>query len=171
MTGLIKEIFERFRLSKYAELRVTGPEGGLFYFQYKGQRLQMLDERPDMPYEKVDKFLLDGDGINYPSGDEVLFDVASGTLSPRATSQYLVNTDRVITNEFAQAFEKFLDEMRPLSIMLQQPQRGIATTGHHELSSEEKSKVVAEFKEIMGREPTSAEMGELFREEVKLKRL
>jgi len=143
----------------------------LFYFQYKGQRLQMLDERPDMPYEKVDKFLLDGDGIIHPSGDEVLIDVASGTLSPRAASQCLVNTDRVITNEFAQAFEKFLDEMRPLSIMLQQQQRGIATNNHYELTSEEESKVVAEFKEIMGREPTSAEMGELFREEVKLKQL
>lgn len=168
MAGLIKEIFERLRLSKYAELRVTGPEGGLFYFQYKGQRLQMLDERPDMPDEKVVKFLLDGDGINYPSGDEMLFDVASGTLLPRAVSQYLVNTDRATTNEFARAFEKFLDEMRPLSIMLQQPQHELSS---HELSSEEKSRVVAEFKEIMGREPTSAEMGELFLEEAKLKRL
>jgi len=138
MAGLIRDMFERFearqarffdRLSraakeklaevenKYAELRVTGPEGGVFYFQFRGQRLQMLDERPDVPYEKVDKFLLDGDEINYPSGDEVLFDVVSGSLSPRAVIShkfFRANTDRIIydTEEFAQAFEQFLDEMR-----------------------------------------------------------
>jgi hypothetical protein len=138
MAGLIRDMFKRFearqarffdRLSraakeklaevenKYAELRISGPEGGIFYFQFRGQRLQMLDERPDVPYEKVDKFLLDGDEINYPSGDEVLFDVVSGSLSPRAVIShkfFRANTDRIIydTEEFAQAFEQFLDEMR-----------------------------------------------------------
>jgi hypothetical protein len=138
MAGLIRNMFKRFearqarffdRLSraakeklaevenKYAELRISGPEGGIFYFQFRGQRLQMLDERPDVPYEKVDKFLLDGDEINYPSGDEVLFDVVSGSLSPRAVIShkfFRANTDRIIydTEEFAQAFEQFLDEMR-----------------------------------------------------------
>ncbi|GAI71053.1 unnamed protein product, partial [marine sediment metagenome] len=69
------------------------------------------------PYEKMDKFLLDGDERNYPSGDEVLFDVVSASLSPRAVIShkfFRANTDRIIydTEEFAQAFEQFLDEMR-----------------------------------------------------------
>jgi hypothetical protein len=138
MAGLVEDMFRRFearqagffnRLSrsakqklaevenKYAELRVTGPEGGTFYFQFRGQRLQMLDGKPNVPYEKMDKFLLDGDEMNYPSGDEVLFDVVSGSLSPRAVIShkfFRANTDRIIydTEEFAQAFENFLDEMR-----------------------------------------------------------
>ena len=136
--GLVADMFRRFearqsrffdRLSKdargklaevekkCAELRVTGPEGGVFYFQFAGQRIKMLDERPEVPYEKMDKFLLDGDEINYPSGDEVLFDVVSASLSPRAVIShkfFRANTDRIIydTEEFAQAFEQFLDEMR-----------------------------------------------------------
>ena len=105
--------------NKYAELRVTGPEGGILYFQYKGQRLQMLDEAPAVPYEKLDKFLVDGDLMNYASGDEVLFDVIDGSLSPRAAlsrKYFRVNTDKIIydTEEFAQAFEQFLDEMRKI---------------------------------------------------------
>ena len=138
MAGLVGDMFRRFEArqagffnhlsrdakqklaeveNKYAELRVTGPEGGVFYFQFQGQRLRMLDERPEVAYEKVDKFLLDGDEINYPSGDEVLFDVIGQSLSPRAVIShkfFRANTDRVIydTEEFAQAFEQFLDEMR-----------------------------------------------------------
>ncbi len=105
--------------NKYAELRVTGPEGGVLYFQYKGQRLQMLDEAPAVPYEKLDKFLVDGDLMNYASGDEVLFDVIDGSLSPRAAlsrKYFRVNTDKIIydTEEFAQAFEQFLGEMRKI---------------------------------------------------------
>lgn len=136
--GLIEDMFRRFesrqshffnRLSKsakeklaevekkYAELRVTGPEGGVVYFQYKGHRLQVLKEKPNIPYEELDKFLLDGDVINYPSGDEVFFDVIDGDLSPRAAisrKYFRANTDRIIydTEEFAQAFEQFLEEMR-----------------------------------------------------------
>ena len=103
--------------NKYAELRVTGPEGCVLYFQYKGQRLQMLEEAPKVPYENLDKFLIDGDLLNYPSGDEVLFDVIDGSLSPRAVisrKYFRANTDKIIydTEEFAQAFEQFLDEMR-----------------------------------------------------------
>lgn len=103
--------------NKYAELRVTGPEGGIFYFQFKGQRLQRLRTPPAVPYEKLDKFLLDGDLINYPSGDEVLFDVIDRSLSPRAViarKYFRVNTDKIIydTEEFAQAFERFLDDMQ-----------------------------------------------------------
>jgi len=103
--------------NKYAELRVTGPEGCVLYFQYKGQRLQMLDGPPQISYEKLDKILLDGDLINYPSGDEVLFDVIDGSLSPRAAisrKYFRANTDKILydTEEFAQAFEQFLDEMR-----------------------------------------------------------
>ena len=103
--------------NKYAELRVTGPEGGVLYFQYKGQRLQMLEEAPKVLYEKLDKFLIDGDLLNYPSGDEVLFDVIDGSLSPRAVisrKYFRANTDKIIydTEEFAQAFEQFLNEMR-----------------------------------------------------------
>jgi len=138
MAGLVEQMFRRFmarqssffnRLSKtareklaevenkYAELRVTGPEGGILYFQYKGQRLQMLDEKPNIPYDELDKFLLDGDQINYPSGDEVLFDVIDRSLTPRAAisrKYFRANTDRIIydTEEFAQAFENFLDEMQ-----------------------------------------------------------
>ncbi len=103
--------------NKYAELRVTGPEGGVLYFQYKGQRLQMLDGAPKIPYEKLDKFLIDGDLLNYPSGDEVLFDIIDGSLSPRAAisrKYFRANTDKILydTEEFAQAFEQFLGEMR-----------------------------------------------------------
>jgi hypothetical protein len=103
--------------NKYAELRVTGPEGCVLYFQYKGQRLQMLEGPPSVPYEKLDKFLIDGDLLNYPSGDEVLFDVIDGSLSPRAAisrKYFRANTDRILydTEEFAQAFEQFLNEMR-----------------------------------------------------------
>lgn len=103
--------------NKYAELRVSGPEGGVFYFQYKGQRLYLLDSQPPVAYQRLDKFLLDGDAINYISGDEVFFDIIDGSLSPRAVisrKYFRVNTDRIIydTEEFAQAFEQFLDEMR-----------------------------------------------------------
>ena len=138
MAGLVGDMFRRFEArqagffnhlsrdakqklaeveNKYAELRVTGPEGGVFYFQFQGQRLRMLDEKPEVAYEKMDKLLLDGDEINYPSGDEVLFDVIGQSLSPRAVIShkfFRANTDRVIydTEEFAQAFEQFLDEMR-----------------------------------------------------------
>ena len=137
MAGLIRNMFQRFearqarffdRLSreakgklaevenKYAELRVTGPEGGVFYFQFKGQRLKMLDEKPDVPYE-MDKVLVDGDGINYQGGDDVLVDVIDGSLSPRAAKShglFWVDTDKSIydAEEFIQAFEQFLDEMR-----------------------------------------------------------
>ena len=138
MAGLIKDMFQRFmarqdsffnRLSssakerlidaenKYAELRITGPEGGLFYFQYKEQRLFMIDKNPKIAYEKLDKFLLDGDMINYPGGDEVFFDVIDGDLSPREAishKYFRANTEKIIydTEEFAQAFEQFLEEMR-----------------------------------------------------------
>ena len=103
--------------NKYAELRVTGPEGCVLYFQYKGQHLQMLDGPPPVPYEKLDKFLVDGDLLNYPSGDEVLFDVIDGSLSPRAAisrKYFRANTDKILYDmeEFASAFEQFLSEMR-----------------------------------------------------------
>ena len=103
--------------NKYAELRVSGPEGGVLYFQYKGQRLQMLEGPPPIPYEKLDKFLIDGDLLNYPSGDEVLFDVIDGSLSPRAVisrKYFRAITDKILfdTEYFAQAFEQFLNEMR-----------------------------------------------------------
>lgn len=138
MAGLVRDMFQRFETrqahffdklpkgakqklaeveNKYAELRVTGAEGGLFYFLYKGRRLQLLAEKPKIPYEKMDKFLIDGDMINYPSGDEVLFDVISRSLTPRAIIShkfFRANTDKIIydTEEFAQAFEQFLDEMQ-----------------------------------------------------------
>jgi len=138
MAGLVGDMFRRFEArqtrffnhlsrdakqklaeveNKYAELRVTGPEGGVFHVQFQGQRLRMLDKRPEVAYDKMDKFLLDGDEINYPSGDEVFFDVIGGSLSPRAVIShkfFRANTDRIIydVEEFAQAFENFLDEMR-----------------------------------------------------------
>ena len=103
--------------NKYAELRVTGPEGCVLYFQYKGQRLQLLEGLPSIPYEKLDKFLIDGDVINYPSGDEVLFDVIDGSLPPRTAigRDYFRPSNKKIlytTEVFAQAFEQFLEEMR-----------------------------------------------------------
>lgn len=136
--GLIGDMFERFmarqalffeglpngakeKLSeagkKYAVLRVTGPEGGTFYFEFEGQQLRLLKEPPDIPYEEIDKMILDGDLDNYPSGDEVLFDVIDRSLSPRAVvarKYFKVNTDKIIydTEEFAQAFESFLDDMQ-----------------------------------------------------------
>jgi len=102
---------------KFAELRVTGPEGGVFYFRFKAQRLVMLDGTPDVPWEELDKFLLDGDDFNYPGGDEVLFDVIDRELSPRAAVSrryFTVNTDKIVydTEEFAQAFERFLDDLQ-----------------------------------------------------------
>ncbi|GAH39011.1 unnamed protein product [marine sediment metagenome] len=138
MAGAIENMFRRFvarqprffkRLSedakqkmvdlenKYAQLTVTGPEGCILYFQYKGQRLQMLDQAPPIPYERLDKFLIDGDLLNYPSGDEVLFDVIDGDLSPRALlshKYFRTNTNKVIfdSEQFAQIFEQFLEEMR-----------------------------------------------------------
>ena len=104
--------------NRYAELRVTGPEGCVLYFQYKGQHLQMLDGPPNVPSEKLDRFLVDGDILNYPSGgDEVLFDIIDGSLSPRAArgrGYFRANTDKILydTEEFIQAFEQFLSEMR-----------------------------------------------------------
>jgi len=102
---------------KFAELRVTGPEGGVFYFRFKAQRLEMLDNAPPVPWEDLDKFLLDGDGFNYEGGDEVLFDVIDRELSPRAVISrryFQVNTDKIIydTEEFASAFERFLDDIQ-----------------------------------------------------------
>ncbi|GAH59828.1 unnamed protein product [marine sediment metagenome] len=41
----------------------------------------MLEEKPAVPNDKLDKLLLDGDMINYPSGDEVFFDVIAGETS------------------------------------------------------------------------------------------
>lgn len=136
--GLVGDMFERFlsrqsmfinRLSpkekeklaeaenKFAELRVTGPEGGIFYFKFQGQRLSLLEGPPNVSNEKLDKFLLDGDYFNYQSGDEVLFDVIDGSLSPRAviSRHYMkTNTDKIIydTEELASAFEKFLEDIR-----------------------------------------------------------
>jgi len=138
MAGLVEQMFWRFTArqphffeglskaakqklaeveNKYAELRVTGPEGCILYFQYKGQRLQMLDHAPPIPYEKLDKFLIDGDLLNYPSGDEVLLDVIDGSLSPRTAlshKYFRANTDKIIydSEEFSQIFEQFLDEMK-----------------------------------------------------------
>jgi len=138
MAGLVEQMFRRFTArqphffeglskaarqklaeveNKYAELRVTGPEGCILYFQYKGQRLQMLDQTPPIPYEKLDKFLIDGDLLNYPSGDEVLLDVIDGSLSPRAAlshKYFRANTDKIIydSEEFSQIFEQFLGEMK-----------------------------------------------------------
>ncbi|MBA7542190.1 hypothetical protein ES705_34509 [subsurface metagenome] len=138
MAGLVEDMFRRFMVrqahffdslpkgakeklaeveNKYAQLRVTGPEGGVLYFQFRGRRLQMLDQAPPVPYEKLDKFWVDGDLVNYPSGDEVLLDVIDGSLSPRAAisrKYFRANTDKIIydTEEFAQAFEQFLSEMR-----------------------------------------------------------
>lgn len=104
--------------NKYGHLTVTGPEGGVFNVQYKQRHFQIIDQ-PGVPYEELDKFVLDGDagGYPYPSGDEVLFDVIDGSLSPRtviARKYFWANTDKVIydTEEFAQAFEQFLEEMR-----------------------------------------------------------
>jgi len=136
--GLIKEILERFQSrqmrfyemlprsgreklaeaeNKYAELRITGPEGGTFYFHYKGGHLDLLPEKPQVDDAKLDKLLLDGDGINYMGGDDVFLDVVSGSLSPRAVRShhyFRANTDRIIydSEEFAQAIETFLEEMR-----------------------------------------------------------
>ena len=136
--ALVEDMFQRFMLrqsnflgrlskdakqkladveNKYAELRVTGPEGCVLYFQFKGQHLQMLEGPPSVPYEKLDKFLVDGDLMNYPSGDEVLFDVIDGSLSPRAAisrKYFRANTDKILYDieEFAQAFEQFLDVMQ-----------------------------------------------------------
>lgn len=138
MAGLVEQMFRRFTArqphffdglskaakqklaeveNKYAQLTVTGPEGGVLFFQYKGQRLQMLDRAPPVPYEKLDKFLVDGDLLNYSSGDEVLMDVIDGSLSPRAAlshKYFRANTDKIIydSEEFSQIFERFLDEMR-----------------------------------------------------------
>jgi len=138
MAGLIEQMFRRFAArqphffdglskeakrklaeveNKYAQLTVTGPEGCILYFQYKLQRLQMLDQSPPIPYEKLDKFLVDGDLLNYASGDEVLLDVIDGSLSPRAAlshKYFRANTDKIIydSEEFSQIFEQFLDEMK-----------------------------------------------------------
>lgn len=138
MAGLIEQMFRRFTArqlhffdglskaakqklaeveNKYAQLTVTGPEGGVLYFQYMGQRLKLLDQSPPIPYEKLDKFLIDGDLLNYASGDEVLLDVIDGSLSPRAAlshKYFRANTDKIIydSEEFSQIFERFLDEMR-----------------------------------------------------------
>ena len=54
----------------------------------------------------------------YPhGGDEVLFDIIDGSLSPRAAHDrgyFRANTDKKLydTEEFLQIFEKFLNEMR-----------------------------------------------------------
>ncbi|MBA7633424.1 hypothetical protein ES703_40990 [subsurface metagenome] len=103
--------------NKYAQLTVTGPEGCILYFRYLGQRLQMLDQAPPIPYEKLDKFLIDGDLLNYPGGDEVLFDVIDGDLSPKAAlshKYFRTNTDKIIfdSEQFSQIFQEFLAEMR-----------------------------------------------------------
>lgn len=116
---LSKEQKRKFREleNKYAILTVTGPEGGVFYLQYKGGRFEPLGQKPDIDYDELDKFLLDGDGLNYPSGDEVFFDVVDGDLTPEkviAHQYFRANTDRIIydTYEIRQAFKEFLEEMR-----------------------------------------------------------
>lgn len=138
MAGTVEGMFERFearqslffnRLPKsskqklakaenrYAELTVTGPEGGTFYFQFRLQQFHKLSEKPNIPDEKLDKIIIDGDGINYHGGDDVLVDVINGSLSPRAAKShelFWTNTDRSIydSEEFMQAFENFIEDMR-----------------------------------------------------------
>lgn len=116
---LTKEQKRKFREieNKFAVLTITGPEGGVFYLRYRGNRFEPLNKAPDIPYEKIDKLLLDGDGLNYPSGDEVFFDVIDGELNPRkviSNKYFRANTDKIIydTEQFASAFEQFLEEMR-----------------------------------------------------------
>jgi len=138
MSTLVEDIFHRFEERQYlffekltkkgkrklaeannrdAELVVTGPQGGTFYFLFKGGRFHMLDGEPDIPREQLDKMLLDGDLVNYKAGDEVFLDVIDGDLDVRALVSrryFTVNSDRIIydSEELAQAFEGFLEEMR-----------------------------------------------------------
>lgn len=138
MSTLVQDIFHRFEArqslffdklsqsgkrklaeadNRYAELVVTGPEGGTFYFLFRGQRFHMLPEPPDVPYDSLDKMVLDGDEVNYLYGDDIFLDIVDGDLSPRAAvsrKYFRVNSDRVIydTEELAQAFEGFLEDMR-----------------------------------------------------------
>lgn len=138
MLGIIERMFRRFEArqvhffenlprsskekfaeleDKYAELTVTGPEGGVFYLQYKGGHFHRLGEKPKVDYDELDKLLIDGDMIDYPDGVEVFLDVFDGDLSPRAAKSrgyFRTNTDRIIydSEEFIQAFEQFLVEMR-----------------------------------------------------------
>ena len=102
---------------KYAELSVTGPEGGTFYFRYQGRKLEPLDGIPDVPPRMLDRFKLRGDGLNYKGGDEVFFDVVAGSLTPRdalSKHYFISDTDHMLydSEEFAQSFETFLAEMR-----------------------------------------------------------
>jgi len=144
MPGLIKKLFERAMTrqqgfveklpdlmqqkledagTKYAEVIVTGPEGGIIYFTLKDKRLKMIDSCPDAPDGQLDRFFICGDIINYEGGDDVIVDICNLSLSPREAvgrGFLKVNTDRVIydTEEFIQAFEMFLsqvqDYLRPL---------------------------------------------------------
>lgn len=100
--------------NRYAELRVTGPEGGVFYFQYKHLRLQPLESKPDVPDEQMDRFQLVGDDINYSGGDDVLLDVIDGELSPREVhDEHYFRTKTIYdSEEFIQAFENFLREIQ-----------------------------------------------------------
>ncbi len=114
-----KEMQEKLTLinGRYAELTITGQEGGKFYFHYADRELVEFSEPSRIPKNKLDKFKIVGDKENYPGGDEVLFDVIDGDLSPRVAISrryFQVNTERVIydTEEFVQAFEKLLIEMR-----------------------------------------------------------
>jgi len=103
--------------SKYARLNVSGPEGGIFFFIFQNGHLSLLNDPPQVNDNDMDHLILDGDGVNYPGGDEVLFDVIDGELSPRAAVShhyFRVRTRKIIydTEEFAQAFERFLHDMR-----------------------------------------------------------
>lgn len=103
--------------NKFAEVIITGPEGDTLYFMLKDKRLTMLDSCPEMANGHLDRIYIDGDIYNYHSGDEVIEDICALKLSPRAAMSHgflKINTDRVIydTEEWAQAFEVFLREVR-----------------------------------------------------------
>lgn len=108
--------------NKYAELRVLGPQVPqveTLYFQYQNQSLRLLEEseRPNVPYEEMDKFILQGDGLNYYDGLAVLIDVIDGELPPRKAKDMELFRTHTSTNiydseQFIQAFERFLREMQ-----------------------------------------------------------
>lgn len=87
-----------------ARVKVTGPDGGLFYLKLTEGRLRLLDE----PCETRNKVLM---------SDKTFYHLVGGSLTPRAAKAHRLiqiagNEELYDTEELMQAVEDWLGEIR-----------------------------------------------------------
>jgi hypothetical protein len=87
-----------------AELKITGPDGGLFYLKYSDGKLRLLEDA----CEVRNKLLM---------ADRVFYQLVSGAITPRAAKAHrlvlISGTEEMYdTEELMQAIEDWLHEIR-----------------------------------------------------------